>query len=397
MKPSLLILLLFVLCCCGRKSANEINNNGSVTEVDLLSEPGSTVKKLSEIASEVKYVPLQTIAGSLMGNIIKKIVKIGDRIYVQNIDEILCFNMEGKFLFKLENTGRGPEEYSYIEDFDVSSDDKNLALLSGKKLLFYDISASGFHFQRSITLKDPAPYRVSTVPETDNLFLAIPPWAGNEATLSLLINTNGDTIHYKPNCYQYENVRKANFRASNESILYTSGDNVCFKERFSDTVFYINANENYFRPRIIFNSHGTTMTPEMRGGSEPVGNNTTFIANIFGTPRYVFYYYMSADQTRNRLFFDRKTNTRFKINIESELKDDLSGGPDFNIEFLNSYCSGGSLFSLVDALTLKKYIASDDFIKAQVKEPKKKDALKRLDDSLKETDNPVLVMVKLKE
>ena len=54
------------------------------------------------------------------------------------------------------------------------------------------------------------------VPETNNVFMAIPPWRGTELTLSLLINTSGDTIHYKPNCYKYKMVRKDNFLALNE-------------------------------------------------------------------------------------------------------------------------------------------------------------------------------------
>ena len=44
----------------------------------------------------------------------------------------------------------------------------------------------------------------------------------------------------------------------------------------------------------------------------------------------------------------------------NELKDDLSGGPDFTvrIDLWDRYCSGGKLFSFVDAITLKKYVAA---------------------------------------
>ena len=48
-------------------------------------------------------------------------------------------------------------------------------------------------------------------------------------------------------------------------------------------------------------------------------------------------------------------------------------------------------------MTLKNYVAGEEFKKAIVKYPEKKEELRKLADSLKETDNPVLVMVTPKE
>lgn len=401
MRIKLLIFLLIILCSCGNKSTKETINGDSVIKIDLLSEPGTKMTKLSEFAVNIEYIPLQTTEGSLIGDFVLKIVNVDDRIYIENSGqdgEILCFNMDGKFLYKIKKKGRGPEEYTNIEDFDVSSDNKSLTILSSlnSKLLTYRISDTGFIFQRSVSFSDPKPYRISIVPETDNLFLAIPSWRGTEPTLSLLINNVGDTIHFKPNCYKYEMVRKLNYRASNETLVYSIGNMVCFKEVFSDTVFYVSLKNNFFKPRIIFNSHGTLVTPEVRGGSETSGNHTNFIANIFETSRYVFYYY-GTPKTRNRIIFDKATNEKFKLDIDSELKselkDDLCGGPDFSIEFTNSYCSSSKLFSIVDAITLKKFVTGEDFKNAHVNDPKKKEDLKKLADSLEETDNPVLIVV----
>jgi hypothetical protein len=397
MRIKVLFFLMIFICYCGRKSTNETGNAGSVIAIDLLSEPVSTVKKLSEFAANIEYKPLQTTESSLMDGFTRKIVSIDKRLYIQNREGIMCFNMVGKFLFKLENRGRGPEEYTYLIDFDVSSDNKSLTILSNSKLLIYGISDTGFTFQRSLTLKDPAPYRVSMVPETNNAFMSIAPWIGTEPTLSLLINTSGDTIYYKPNCYKYKMSGKTNFRATNEMLAYSVGNMVCFKEKISDTVFYVDAKTNVFKPRMIFDSHGTTLTPEMRGGSETPGKNTTFIPYISETSRYVFYWYFTM-QSLNGILFDKTTTTKHKLDVQKDLKislpDDLSGGPDFNIEYVNkSFCSGGNLFSFVEAITLKRYVESDAFKNAHTSDPKKKKDLKKLADSLKETDNPVLIVV----
>ncbi len=400
MRTKLLILAIMVFCSCGNRKSDDSDNASNVLQINLLSEPGPSVQKLSELAENVEYIPLQTTESSLMGNIRRKIVNINKRIYIINLEgiskqSILCFNMDGKFLFKVEKTGRGPEEYKGISDFDVSSDNNVLAILSSlnHKLLFYRISDSGFAFQRSVTLKDPYPYRISMVPETKNAFLAIPPWRGTEPTLSLLINSSGDTIHFKPNCYKYNNVRETSYMALNEMLVYSIGNATCFKEEFSDTVFFVDIKNNSFKPWVILNSHGTLSTPEIRGGAESDEKHSNYIANVFETSRYVFCYYFSSGPTRNRFLYDRVSSTKYKLDIETGLKDDLTGGPDFNIEFLNNYCSGGKLFSFVEAITLKKYVAGEDFKNVHVSDPEKKNEIKKLADSLNETDNPVLIVV----
>jgi hypothetical protein len=398
MRTKVLILAMVFFCSFDSKETNDSSNSEPIIKLDLLSVPGQKIQKLSEFATSVEYIPLQTKESTLMGGFTRKIVKIEKRIYIQNRDAILCFDIVGKFLYKLNNAGRGPEEYGNIADFDVSSDNKNLTILTRNKLLLYGISEAGFTFKRSLALKDPNIGRISLIPETDNAFLAIAPWKGTETTLSLLINTLGDTIQFKPNCYKYQMLRKTFSMSSNEMLVYSIDNKVCFKEEFSDTVFYVDTKTNLFKPRMILDSHGTLSKAEMRGSPQKPSNNTTFIAYLFETTRYVFYWYdiWIERPISNLILFDKTTKAKYRLNIENgidtKLVDDLSGGPDFNVAFLNNYCSGGKLFSLVDALNLKKYVGSDDFKKAKISDSKRAE-IKKIADDLTETDNPVLVVL----
>ena len=424
MRMRLLVFIIIIFSFGGRKNITVKDDTDSILKIDLLSNTEAQVTKLSEIAERIEYIPLQTMESSLIGPFILKILNVEKRIYIENsgLDgEILCFDLDGKFLYKLQNRGRGPEEYTFISDFDVSSDNKFLTIMSGSssKLLTYGISDTGFTFQRSITLKDPVPGKVSIVPETDKAFLAIAPFRGSEPTLSLLINTFGDTIHFKPNCYKYKMLRNKNYRALNEMLVFSIGNMVCFKEEFSDTVFFVDAEDNSFKPRMIFDTHGTLFTPEMRGNPEIPYDHTSFIVDIFETSRYVFYSYGSSETRKKsipieNILYDKKTDRKYKLNaaimyetiinnpVETYmniLKDDLFGGPDFNIriDFWGRYCSGGKIFSFIEAIKLKKYVASDEFQNSTPKYPEKKKELEKLAASLKETDNPVLVLVRLKE
>lgn len=46
---------------------------------------------------------------------------------------------------------------------------------------------------------------------------------------------------------------------------------------------------------------------------------------------------------------------------------------------------------------MKKYPRNEDFAKAQASDSKSNNELKKLADSLNETDNPILVLVRLKK
>jgi len=406
---------MIALCSCGRKASNEIKDTDSVIKLDLLSESESVFKALSDFAENIDYIPLQTTDRSLIGSFTLKLLNIGNRIYIQNgglEGEILCFDVNGNFLFKLNNRGRGPEEYDFVTDFDISSDNKILTILSGssRKLVTYEISDTGFTFLRSITIKEPAPWRVSLIPKSDIALITFPSWLGNEPTLSLLINSVGDTINLKPNCYKFNIDQSNQVRARStegKMLTYSIGDLVCFKEDCSDTVFCVDAMSNSFRPHIIFNTHGTSFTPAMKSGSEKMKNNsTTYIPKIFETSRYLFYMYYTVNLEQRVVnpygfLVDKKTGAKHDFDVREDrtikLKDDFSGGPDFNIDYSQNRCSNGRLFSFVDVITLKKYVDSDNFKDVKVMNPKKKSELKKLADSLDETDNPVLIVVTIKE
>jgi len=133
MKALPLLLLVAFFCFCSRNSHCEKEGSESVLEIDLLSEPESGITKLSEIAENVEYIPLQTTDSSLIGDLVRKIVNVENRIYILNSglqSEILCFNTDGKFCYRIDKSGRGPEEYLSLTDFDISNDNTMLTILS---------------------------------------------------------------------------------------------------------------------------------------------------------------------------------------------------------------------------------------------------------------------------
>ena len=78
---------------------------------------------------------------------------------------------------------------------------------------------------------------------------------------------------------------------------------------------------------------------------------------------------------------------------EEGIINDLDGG--VNILPL-TIKDDNTIIGWVDAIKLKAHVASETFKKSSPKYPEKKKKLEKLATSLKETDNPVLVMVRLK-
>lgn len=230
---------------------------------------------------------------------------------------------------------------------------------------------------------------------TTNVLLSIDPMTGTEPSLSILINIDGDTLQYKPNCYRFKKEDKFTWGRANESLQYDFANNAFFKEEFSDTVFSINKESNKFIPALIFDSHGKGFSPEIRYDREYAKNHANevyWVYSIMETHRYVIYaceHYMS----RNKVLYDKVTGKKFKIALKEALKDDIAGGPVLNPDFY----SEGKVLSSVEALTLKNYIDGEDFKNVRIKKSRNKEEIIKLASSLSETDNPVLITVTPKE
>jgi hypothetical protein len=307
----------------------------------------------------------------------------------------MCFNKEGHFISKLSRRGRGPEEYISLLDFDLSPDNKTIVVLSRHKIMEFKNTGSEFIFQKSVNLKQTSPASpsmIDRIPGTNNFLLSTDPITGSEPSLSLLIDNNYDTLNFKPNCYMYERENTGMTRAmANESIHYKVENRLCFKEEFSDTVFSISNKSNNFIPVIIFDSHGKSFTPRVRYDQEYARSHSgefSWVYAILEVPRYIIYSY-EYNRLRHRIFYDKSVNKKFEVDLKNTLIDDISGGLNFDPVF----CSEGKFYSWVDAIALKKHVQSDAFKDSIVRESQKKAELKKLADSLDDTDNPVLIVV----
>lgn len=111
MKYLFLFFITVILFSCNGKQRNERSSNSNYKVIDVGSSIGKgRVVNLSEVASDIKYIPLETDSNSLIG-LFPLIFYENERIYIRFSRIIKVFDKEGKYLFTFDRRGGGPEEY----------------------------------------------------------------------------------------------------------------------------------------------------------------------------------------------------------------------------------------------------------------------------------------------
>jgi len=121
---------------------------------------------VSDIADTVKYIRLETTPEALIGTIYDVQV-LDSMIFILEtlpVSRILCFTTDGRFRYKIDALGKGPEEYRDLESFTIDPQQKVLMLneRTRKRIHFYDAvtgkrmgdKASGCYFTSFTVLSD---------------------------------------------------------------------------------------------------------------------------------------------------------------------------------------------------------------------------------------------------
>ncbi len=134
-----LLLAFCIISCSGSKTEKDL------TKIDIVGNLGnSRVIPLSEIATDISYIPLETTDSSLIGNI-RLVLYENGCIYIVHSGIISLFDENGKFIRNIDRRGRGPEEYtnmSVMQMLKIDPDNGNLIINSadGK---FYEYKQNG--------------------------------------------------------------------------------------------------------------------------------------------------------------------------------------------------------------------------------------------------------------
>lgn len=353
-------------------------------------------KQLSEIVSDIKYIPLETKPECLLGQDISQVEIVNEKIFVCDYKHVYIFNMEGRFLNKIVKHGRGPGEClsegfpNFL--FDPKNGQISIFDFMSKRMMSYGFDDK-FVFEKSVIFTPGPSARINgniiavfnmsftyeKQPWTDLYFLDNNAKILKKNRFDYDKNNKYSLTVYPALFYQFNG--KTRYKNPHQNLIYEiAGDNSLTPVYYLDFgVYEGKSGEDEFKIKV-------NEKKEVSVQSNPQSSEKIGILRIDETKDYLLISYAHKNGKQFGLW-DKKAAKFYRVFDEYHgsygFSDDLMGG----IPFVPNYTSGSYLISYVHAV---KLIESS-------KNLNKNSDLKNIVSKIKEEDNPILIISKIKE
>lgn len=383
MKPNSIFFLVLILLSC-----NTTKENPMIIDTSRWVENKIT---LSQIVDDIEYIPMDNSV--LFGIESFRIIRSKAIYAYQNNVGILKFNREGKYLNKIGTIGRGPGEYSYGGVFTVNDKTGVVYVYNFRqnKIIVY---LNGGNFTYEISLKGYDNYYNAIDYFNNHLILFDFLENHNAKNNWLILDTLGKLVSNKKN-----SILPFDANVGVGGGTYKFENKIYYWNYYNDTIFKINPNFSW-DVAFLF-SQGENRWPRTKVTLEQLSKLFSPV-DLFETKQFLVIPF-GLNSISNTSIFDKKTLIRYLNHHENSSEffcfNDFDNGIMFRPRSVNYYIENNReyLIGFIDVLPLKTYVSSDEFKNSVPKYPEKKKELEKLANSLKETDNPVLMMVRLKK
>ncbi|MCJ7449020.1 MAG: 6-bladed beta-propeller [Bacteroidales bacterium] len=391
----ILILSLVALSC----QIEQNKDKNRVMIFDLKKLPKVTSIKLSDLGFEdIEYIPLESNEQSMISGtedlITRNKLVIGEKNFlIQRLSTILEFQTDGRYITRIGTKGRGPNEFTAAHDVNINETNQDIYLLARWQKKFFVYSQNGKLLRMFQVPFSPSEFHLID----DKILCYSENHMGDIQNSYTLIDTNGKVIKNFPNKYPFKNHDA--YGISAENLFYRFENKLFKKEVYSDTI-YLYDNKN-FTPHMVIQVGEKLLSPKARTEFDGLylAKNYIIPLNLFEFGDYVYYefvyrYVIPNDVLIFSFIGSKKNSFKAIINTGQGIVNDLDGGLNILPKTIKD---DNTIIGWVDALKLKAHVASEVFKNSTPKYPEKKKELEKLANRLKETDNPVLVLVRLKK
>lgn len=376
-------ILILVLPGCSFDRESQITKNIYVENGLVSPKP----LHLSEIADSVSYVAIQTDSTCLVGAH-DRFQLTRDNIIIFG-EKCLLFNRDGVFVRTIGKKGKGPGEYA--SSFGGFVFDNEVYIPNEKNLLVYDLNGN---FTKTIYGDNNYLWKY---PIGNNHYLGYRSYLEKLQPWCFSISSSTEDSLITLSNYTHLDVNNG-IQSNDECIVAFDKNQLLFRELYNDTIFSINADKK-IKPEYILNSGKFLLSLTSKSGWTKANmmekmkeyNTNYFRTNAMLTSsKYVFLNYKYTGQ--NQVGYFSKKGGDFNTYIDKEkagsFENDLDGGIRFIPSFGNSVTD--ELAMVIWPFDILQHLESH-----QESEFSKKISARF--SALKETDNPVLMLVKLKE
>jgi len=378
MKASGLLFLFLLIMSCD-------SPDNEIIEVDFERISDNEIT-LSAIADDITYVPLDN---NYPMSIFYGVELFNDTIYLDEKDNgMFAMDMSGKIIRRYGSRGRGPGEYVYGLRFTIDRENRILYLLDRYNILKYSLNGT---FLGNISL-EKYPRHFSDIKSKNSSIIAFENMGAGEAVYNwIVIDTEGNLISEK-----YNSIPSFKTGWGFIEKAYELESNTYYYSIYNDTVFSISPDFSY-RPSFLFRPS------ELRWPRHHVELSERFdyinVSRVFETRAFIVlkYYY---NQKSYMTFIDKSNGKSYKVTWEGEnggIINDLDGGVPFEPVQCLKKDGREYLVGYTQALDIISRVHSNDYKNYTPIYPEKKEALTKIAENIKETDNALLTIVRLKK
>ena len=416
-KIFLLIFLSYFFAGCSEKK--------TPYEYPVIDVVGSVEKYqrvyCSELFSSIDLIPLETEENCLLDAYPFPRVLLKDSfIFYKGSGGNFVFSTSGKFLGKIGKSGQGPDEFIASLGLFLNTEKPTAYIEDHRKILEYDFYGNFIRSVKKPVVEDVEVTYCSYV--VDGLFIGQIYYDGKRSNKYSLFDQNGDVVKNFPSQVFFD--RAGNSVASDDAALTSIQveKKLYLKDYFNDTL-YILENLN-LQPAYVFGLGAYTYPKEnleRRNKDAPFPLNAfTFSPGlgIVGTPEFFFYKIRVPD------FFSKpKAKPIYNLFLNEFRPDDSSVYGIYNITKKNNilldtdkhlqkgiindingglplipryYAGNGIVVDVWYPEDMKEMLTDEYFASQTIKDQQAHQKLKEILKNLKDDDNPIVVVARLK-
>ena len=343
---------------------------------------------LSQIAKDVKIVALETKPECLVAQVpVGNIQMVGGNLFIPCSEGLMQFTDEGKFVRSVAKRGQGPGEYNRIRCIVSNEPSQEVYIMDRGKVLIYSVDGV---FQKESRI----PLCWQFILLDDSTFVGYTYNNTGQADNKLTIaDHQANILNTFPQYDRFTVEDGLNYyiMGKQDRFLYSFKKEACCKEYYNDTVFTISREQ--LSPRYIMEM-GKYKIPKEKRFEVLCGNWNVYSepARAYLRPDFletsdkVFLPYTTWDvadkQAQPQLaIYDKKTKECYKVK-DGKIKNDMNGSLSFY-----------PVISVADDVLLC-FLEASEVLELAEADPSilENEQLKKL----KEDDNPVVMIVRLK-
>lgn len=418
------IALAVALSSCN--AADDGEGAGFTYTIDIDGAEEAKPLPLSELCDGIATIILETTERSLLSRV-DKVVRANDRLYVFDrygnsmAGLVAEFDMDGRFIRRIGNAGRGPGEYSRVSDFAVDGKSGTIRLLDTRtgRVISYGLDDGRYIGEVSF---DESGKRGSAIVSVGDVMYSHPIYNEFDVANYMLRSWNvADTSvenHYLPIGERLPGWTNTTMVNNGNFIFARGNDHALFSDRYSPEIFKLTSDgvENYIYVRSAdfideagrravsdaLNSDARSMVGP--GGGPPVSTYGDVLRTLdrfhevrdyFETEGHIGFYIARGGGLHGYMYDKRGGKTREVSRFYNDLV--ITGREDTAIH------TSMSLFGIIQAdgegLFLNTRQGQIEQLRTAARDGALADDLDRLEElkELPDNSNPVIFYLKFKE